>query len=1111
MTDLIRKDADARDRIVKDTGTNFFVEAGAGSGKTTMLVRRMVAMVEAGIDISTISAITFTKAAAGEFYSRFQNMLIKRSSEEADDGGEPRPGNLGAPTEETRRRCRKALENIDLCFMGTIDSFCNMILGEHPAEAGVPSSTRVVSDDDMKALCLREYSRSQNGRYGDELKEMNTAFRALHGRPDAVFIDTVRMLMEHRNVSFALPEEPTSSAGDVFSAEKKELTDLVNALLSRPDLEYDKYAPSKGAWKTLREKGDLLSDAWDRDIPGIRRLLKEFGKLRLIPEAKLDELNPCVSEYFTVHMSGKKTGWYEIDQDRLSSVTAGLDDYSYSLTMHFAEKCVGVISEALRKEGALSYFDYMLYLRNMLAKDAASEGKLIRHIAERHSRFLIDEFQDTDPMQAEIFFYLAAKEPKAGWRNCVPRPGSLFIVGDPKQSIYRFRSADVTSYLSVKELFSGDAGEVLGLSRNFRSTPEMNGWFNRVFRELLPEDTEDQRAFEEIPLPEETPEDDGTFGGVYTYGCRAAKNAGVTESGPHRTAEIIRRLVHDPKFTIKKSGHAEPEEISYGDFMLITPTKSKLADYTSVFSEYRIPFRVEGRIDFRDCPALCTLVNIYRAVAIPEDTGCLYGALTDHPYGMDRMDLLSLREQGLVLNIFSANEKIPADAPVRGYLEEIRDLHLRSLELSPSALFDLILEHYDVFRLTGTANMEYVYFALEMLRTAENSGEIASPADGAAWLQKLFSDESEVERCVRLSRQSDCVHIANLHKVKGLEAPIVILAPQEDKGRDPEIRIEQAPEGAKGWVFSVKNKALFNVNHIKTAAYPDEKAREADSLAAEKKRLLYVAATRAGKALIIGELLKADGTRKDNNYWDFFAARAQNDIFELTEGAAVYDPPEVCEAASDIYAEGGSLDLAADGPRAESFKILRPSFIRTKALTSSEDEMDDTEDEDVRTDRRRHNPALAGTVVHRLMEMLVSSGNRTDLDAAVLEIARDYEAEDTWYTDILKKVGNTVRNGGFPQESGVPQDILNELLSADETHCEVPFCYREPGSTKIWHGVMDVLYKKDGQWHIIDYKTNADPSDLDEKYKDQMDAYIGAFREMTGEDADARVYHIETV
>ena len=134
--DSLAIDTESRNRIVSDIYTNFFVEAGAGSGKTTMLVNRMVAMVEAGIDIKKISAITFTKAAAGEFYERFQKILIDRSNPDYVWEDKGHAGQLPKPTEETRERCAKALQNIDLCFMGTIDSFCNMILSEHPSEAG---------------------------------------------------------------------------------------------------------------------------------------------------------------------------------------------------------------------------------------------------------------------------------------------------------------------------------------------------------------------------------------------------------------------------------------------------------------------------------------------------------------------------------------------------------------------------------------------------------------------------------------------------------------------------------------------------------------------------------------------------------------------------------------------------------------------------------------------------------------------------------------------------------------------------------------------------------------------------------------------------------------
>ncbi|MCR5088249.1 MAG: UvrD-helicase domain-containing protein, partial [Oscillospiraceae bacterium] len=134
MTSL-EKDKLSRSRIVSEIDKNFFVEAGAGSGKTTMLVKRMVAMVEAGRDISRICAITFTKAAAGEFYDRFQRLLIERSNPAFTGDAESRPGSLPQPTDETRERCRIALQNIDLCFMGTIDSFCSMVLSEHPSEA----------------------------------------------------------------------------------------------------------------------------------------------------------------------------------------------------------------------------------------------------------------------------------------------------------------------------------------------------------------------------------------------------------------------------------------------------------------------------------------------------------------------------------------------------------------------------------------------------------------------------------------------------------------------------------------------------------------------------------------------------------------------------------------------------------------------------------------------------------------------------------------------------------------------------------------------------------------------------------------------------------------
>ena len=181
MTSLER-DSLSRLRIVSGINENFFVEAGAGSGKTTMLVNRMVAMVEAGLDISRICAITFTKAAAGEFYERFRRSLIERSDTAStwEEGG---PGMLPEPTDETRERCRIALQNIDLCFMGTIDAFCGMVLSEHPSEAKIPPDAAIVSDEEAEDVYRQQYVKISSGECGEELRLLAKTFQAVHRNP----------------------------------------------------------------------------------------------------------------------------------------------------------------------------------------------------------------------------------------------------------------------------------------------------------------------------------------------------------------------------------------------------------------------------------------------------------------------------------------------------------------------------------------------------------------------------------------------------------------------------------------------------------------------------------------------------------------------------------------------------------------------------------------------------------------------------------------------------------------------------------------------------------------------------------------------------------------
>lgn len=193
-----------------------------------------------------------------------------------------------------------------------------------------------------------------------------------------------------------------------------------------------------------------------------------------------------------------------------------------------------------------------------------------------------------------------------------------------------------------------------------------------------------------------------------------------------------------------------------------------------------------------------------------------------------------------------------------------------------------------------------------------------------------------------------------------------------------------------------------------------------------------------------------------------------------------------------------------------TFKIVNPSALRVKSKVS------DTSGDDIVDPIDRRYPMLLGTTVHRLMELIVSSKRAMDMDAAVSEVIREfkYRSDEKLLdklTPALTSVASTMANGGYEQSNDLPKDLLSTLFAAEEVYCEVPFSYKDisDGKETINNGIMDVIYCSEGNWHIVDYKTNAESDDLDFKYQNQLAAYVKAFKETTGKEADARTYHID--
>lgn len=1078
--DILTADQESRDKIEKEINKNLFVEAGAGSGKTSSLVNRMVAMVEAGIDVSKICAITFTKAAAAEFYDRFQDGLAKKATP----------------------NCLKALENIDLCFMGTIDSFCNMVLGEHPSKAGIPSDAAVYDSDKLKKQYRKIYYRILGGMYGDELKDLGNKFRDYTDNAEKVFMGGIETVLSHRNTEIVYNKCPSGTVDEIYAEEKKKILNIIDILTENDYLFDDGNAGARSAITVIQEKGSILHASWDDELSGVINALKNLQGLRLtyIEEDELRRIFGDEADCF--EETGKKKKFWILKPEIVESVSGEINDcFKYSIATEFLCESANLIAEIMKKRGELTFFDYLLYLRDTLKQDAANGGKLIRHIYERHKYFLIDEFQDTNPIQAEIFFYITAEHPVENWKECDPRQGSLFIVGDPKQSIYRFTGADVKAFLNIKKMFEDGVGEVVELTRNFRSTYSIREWFNSKFVELLPEDTDNQSKFNDIPFSEEdkTKEADESqdFGGVYKY------DSGKDFETKY-ISKVIRTLVDNPAYKMSDK-HSKHRNIRYSDFMVVTYTKTSISEFMKQFVEDGVPFKVEGKVAFNECPALVAASSILNAVSNPDEPEMVYDALVSPVYRVDKDELGRLRTKGLWLSLFSTNEKIEGSEQVCGYLEQMKELAKRARNMTSSALLSTILNELKIYEHTGALNMEYVHFALELLRNAEISSEVASLVEGAAFIQNLVSGGSGLERSLSLAEDEDKVHIANLHKVKGLEAPIVILAAPHVRPKGPSIRVERDGQKAKTWIFTYSDG---NFPVLSAAGFDEEKEAEAEDLAAEKKRLLYVGATRARNALIISHAVSGSGADSTSSAWSDLEDSSIPLLDDEITDFITDETERETVSAEELYktTEGKSV-LDETKSQEASYKLVRPSDIKAKGKSSSEDEYEDITDEAITKTKGRRDAAIVGTMVHRLMEVLVSSKNTADLIKLAKEIAGEYFLSgQEEYEKMLVKVGEQVRNGGFKQETDVPEDILTELLSADEVYCEVPFCYKK--DNELVNGVMDVIYKKDGKWHIIDYKTNMEADHLNDKYAGQLTAYQDAFREMMGEEASAGVWHV---
>jgi len=1084
-------DATSRHRIVTDLTTSLIVEAGAGSGKTHEMAARMAAGIAAGVyQVEHMAAVTFTRKAAAELRGRFQAALELE---------------LAACAEEDVRRAwasaraarlSTALSSLERTFSGTIHAFCARLLRERPIEAGVaPGFTEL---DDVEERLMRESS----------WREFRAQARAA-GDADLALLNDAGIKAKDLDKAFAA----VCNYEDVdFPAEDVPAPD-VDAAWAALDAFWQVLRPMVPVDRGTKVKCDTLEKAWrfERQLDFSRRqgrtpraladLLKAWDfSPDITPKWWSDDAatkKRLKADYMAAH-----------EQFRTDVVSPWLEAWK----RHLYAPCIRLLIKARdfaqhdrRLRNTLSFNDLLIRTAKVLRENASVR----RALQDKYRWIFVDEFQDIDPLQAEIMFLLADDPDVSSLRS----PGSsdpgykraLYVVGDPKQSIYRFRRADIDIYNHVRSVIGGPGdANVVSLTTNFRSVPQLCDWANQVFATKF-----------------------GSKSGAYSpafaplAAVRRSRGSEEDRGEGGQTALFTLTYASQEDESLRIANYIRSEvdagRRGFGDFLILTRKRKPLKVYVEALESLQIPIEVAGAGAFGESAEVRELSQLLQALADPQDSVALVGVLRGPLFGLSDRDLYAWKQSGGYLNLFAGEKGDFGGAglqpgtgeasSVSTALSQLRTWHHHTRTLPAGAALDRILEDsgYLALAATTTGGVEAgdLLHAVDRVRAAVESG--FTLAEAAEALQDAAQESSEVESWPLEPGRQDVVRLMNLHKAKGLEAEVVFLAdPKGGYTPDPDVRIVRTTGAALGFLPIVKATEGHSRPILALPPdWPTHAAEEQKYLDAEEDRLLYVAATRAKDVLVVGRATKPGKNGAWSGLDDFLTGVPE---LLVPEQVVPSEPAAVDFAsATAAIASADAAHTAANQPTwfatSVTEEVRRADLPWPEPRRGQPRQLDPTSVLTAETPARRADAGVAwGTLVHGLLEHAMRFPNATRDDLRRLALWLTVEEPDL----------RPLIDEGIATVEGVAQaDFWTGAKASLEAHEEAPFALRpeNAGVPGVLTGVIDLVYRTVDGWQIVDYKTDVGGAteELTAKYTGQIKAYEDAWGRVTRQGVAARI------
>lgn len=1054
--ELLAADAAARQTLLTDFDSTLFVDAGAGTGKTTAIVRRIAELVANGrVEMAQLVAITFTEAAAAELRARVRETLdeVRLDPERSDD---------------QRRRCERASSEIGDAAIDTIHAFAGDLLRTYPLQAGLPPDFTTMDEIEAQ-LDFAERFRSWFDGVADDPKHRETVRLALLLGLGPDRMETLaQALHEHYDLLSATSGWTCPPGADAVGVAHQAAGEIGLAQL------LVEHAPPG-----------------HRAVPVVQGL--SFARERLAEARTPDQALLALEAVEKITLRGAQVGWATVDGvnafKTLKAMLREVQDMAGATLDAERTRVFCALLAALRdfvldyaadrrRLGVATFQDLLAWARDLLRDSEEVRAR----VQTRWTRIFIDEFQDTDPLQAEIAFYLCAVPGLPlpdDWLTIPLQPGKLCLVGDPKQSIYRFRRADIALYEAIR----GRGAEPLALSRNYRSVPGILDLVNRHFARIMTFQADVQPRYQALAL-------DAAPAGPAQWrfgGPMEGKAPQIWEQEAEAVAGCIARIMAE-RWSVSDRG---PEgrvarEARHGDICILIPSRTNLRRLERALEVRDIPYRIESGEIMVATQEVRDLLSALRAIDDPSDQVALVAALRSPIYGCSDAELVRWVTEGGRLDYQRPGNGCVER--VRASLEHMAAFHLRRKETSVAALVDGFIDDRMLVaaafgeRRPRESWRRYRYVSARA-RAFAATGRMTL-REFVEWMEGLGRSQARDLSGSIVESDEEAVRIQTVHRAKGLEFPIVIMTGLGSwrAFRNPRVIGDRLKDEVCAGINDARGNKWLGPGH--EAACEAEKALDA----AEGIRLAYVAATRARDHLILGLHHKAAEARLVP------ALAFEETLASMAGEVREIQPLEVGPHPAPVVLSLASAEqvLADEEAWVERRRaVLASSVGAAFATATARAALGESEEPRSEPDAARFRRGRGGTSLGRAVHSVLQAIDLATQDG--LENLARAQAAAEGIPQRADEVARMVRRA-------CESEPVQQAVASGRLWREVPI--GAPIGEVVLEGFVDLLFETAEGYEIVDYKTDDVPADeLDSRmdhYRVQGSAYAELIRAITG-------------